>query len=147
MAASHREWVLVAGRCQLLVAYRDGRGRLQLAEQASLELGFQESEHVRPSPRINKDGHSYASRHHEEREKSRAFARQIVAFLGRQLRGRDPESLRILAPATLMGFLRKKLPDGLLCPVLEHVGEYVGLTNSELARHPVTARFCSNAGR
>ena len=143
--ASRRDWVLVADQrhCQLLVAHRDDRGRLRLAEQAGRELTFQESEHVRPSPRINKDGHSYASLHNEEREKGLRSARQIVAFLIDELRGRDPKCLRILAPARLMGFLRKKLPDQSPCRVVEHVGEYAGLTHSELARHPVTAEFCS----
>lgn len=110
-----------------------------------MEVEFVSSEHGRPSPLGGKDGHSYASHHDERGEQLQEAARQIVAFLKNGVRMPDPTptKVRVLAPARLMGALRKKLPGTMPVEVAEHVGEFTKLSPHDLAHHQVARDFCT----
>ena len=141
---SQEAWLVVADsrRARLMsttVVAR--RQRLQIEHIDDLEVEFVNSEHSRPSPRSRRVAYSYASRHHEDREKTAAFARQLVEFLERHL-GTAPRRLVLFAPASFLSVLRRIMPKQLAGRTTGHEGEFVNFTCARLAAHRgVTALF------
>ena len=107
-------------------------------------LQFQESEHGRPSRRINKDGHSYASRRHEADHLAARFAREVSRFVQDHLSELQVPRIFLFAPAKFLGALRKSIPARLADRLVEREGELTHLTEAQLTSHPEVARLIAS---
>ena len=139
-------WLLLAdSRCARLlrgILTRHGRPRIQ--EEARLAFEILESEHGRPSPRINKDGHSYASHHHEEDQLVARCARELTSFADHKVEELGLSRLVLFAPARLLGALRRFIPVRLSSRLVEREGELAQLSNAQLASHPEVVRMIAS---
>ncbi len=143
MSKSATTWFCVADsrRARLLQGRVNRSDRLHVVEQGRLEFEFLESEHGRPSPRISKDGHSYASRPHENEQKIAQFARDVARFLQQKVGQLSGQKLVLFAPARFLGALRKAMPARLAAQLDEREGELAHLNEVRLAAHPEVARL------
>jgi len=137
------KWFCVADsrRARLLKGHVDRHDRPHVVEEDRLEFEYLESEHGRPSPRTSKDGHSYASRPHEDQQKVALFAREVSKFLQQCSEKLPDEKLFVFAPARFLGALRKVISPRLAQQLEEHEGELTNLSEARLAVHPEVARL------
>jgi protein required for attachment to host cells len=137
MTEQGRVWICVAdNRGARLLASGDappGRRRLEVLD--SLDNEREELEHGRPSPRIAKEGHSYASLGHEEDERLIRFAADVVAWLTRHAAAENVEQLAIFAGPQLLGAMRKAYSPELTSRVREHKADLGNLPPAQLAQH------------
>ncbi len=142
-AGCHGTWLLLADsrRARLLRGHLTRHARPHVQEEARLDFQFQESEHGRPSPRINKDGHSYASRPHEEDQLAARFAREVSSFVQDKVDEPHVPRLFLFAPSRFLGALRKSIPARLAERLVEREGELTHLSEAQLAAHPEVARL------
>ena len=140
---SRDKWILVADsrRARLLRAGLTRHDRPHVTEEARLDFEFAENEHSRPSARTAKNGHSYASRHHEEEQLTARFAREVTSFARDKIDKHRVEELFLFAPPTFLGALRKEIPTKLAERLVERKGELTNLSEAELAAHPEIARL------
>jgi protein required for attachment to host cells len=143
LKGSHDTWLLLVDsrRARLLRGHLTRHARPHVQEEARLDFQFQESEHGRPSPRINKDGHSYASRRHENDQLEARFAREVSSFVQNKVDELQVPRLFLFAPAKFLGMLRKSIPARLADRLVEHEGEFAHLSEAQLAVHPEVARL------
>jgi protein required for attachment to host cells len=134
-------WILVADskRARLLRGERTPQSRPHLEEAASLESSWVDHDRGRPNVLASKSPRPLASRGHEEEEEIRHFARELAAWLERQLAAHQIAECTVFAPARFLGALRKEIPSRVHGSLTEHSGELTHLSAGELARHPAIA--------
>jgi protein required for attachment to host cells len=135
-------WILVADakRARLLRGALTPQARVHLEEAATLETSWIEHDRGRPAILAGGKGpRPVASIGHEDEEGLRHFARELAAWLERQLAAHHVEDCVVFAPARFLGALRKQVPPRLHASLSEHAGELTHLTPGELARHPAVA--------
>lgn len=130
-------WFLLADsrRARLMRGWLTPRKRPHVEEEADLEFEFLTGEHGRPSPRTQKNGHSYAGRSHEEDELMSQFAREVAAFAEAKLDELRLTGLHLFASPKFLGALRKFLSSKSRDRVVEHDQELTNLTEARLAAH------------
>jgi len=145
-------WIVVADRhvARLLEPSFTEHERLHLEERGSIEDTWEQHEHGRPSPRMGKNGHTYASEPHEFEERSRRFAREFVEWIGTKRVSHSIEQLEVFLAPRFLGYVRKQ--QGEHPPWAEHECDLAQLKLGALARHgTIEALFqdldlTSNAG-
>ena len=135
-------WIFVvdAGRGRLLRGTTVPPGRFHLEEDGTIENGWEEHQHGRPSPRAGKAGHSYASQGHEDEEMLQRFARNVADWLDVRTRERSIDRLALFAPPRFLGALRQTCPAQLAERISEHEGDLGYMTAGELARHQAVTK-------
>lgn len=143
MAKQPSAWFFVvdAGRGRLLRCSRTRPGRLHVDEEETIENHTEEYEHGRPSPRVGKGGHSYASEGHESEQQMRRFAKQVVTWIeaGAQKHGIDRVTL--FSAPRFLGELRKVYPPMLAASVDERTSDLTQLNEGSLGQHPAIAEL------
>lgn len=137
-------WLLVADRrrARLLSAEPTSHGRLHIEEVAAVEEDWEEFQHGRPSARAGKDGHSYASRGHEDEERLHRFAKQVSGWLAHEVSRRAIPALHAFSARQLLGELRRVLEKRVHERVEEHALDLAHLSPGELARHKSVLEAC-----
>jgi protein required for attachment to host cells len=133
-------WILVADskRARLLRGGLTPQSRPHLEEVASLESTWVDHDRGRPSilAGTGKNPRPMASRGHEDEEEIRHFARELAAWLERQLAAHQIAGCVVFAEVRFLGALRKEIPSRLEGILTEHAGDLTHLSAGELARHP-----------
>src|SRR5262245_47071475 len=141
MATKPKEkWILVVDseHARLLAGSLTAHARTHLDEKAKLATSFVKSEHERPS-QLSNGYNAHASFSHENEEKHAHFAREVSAWLAKELAARKVEECVVFAPARFLGALRKTVGKGLAGKIVEREGEITHLTAGQLAEHPTVA--------
>lgn len=125
--------VLDVDRCRLLSCTMTTRGTPRVKERAALLNTAPKSKRGRPMALGGMTGHSYAEPHHHEAERTRRFARQVVAWLAKQAGKHAIGQLVVFAPAKLLGELRKEKMLPSICRIDTREGELTHLDSSQLA--------------
>lgn len=143
MAKRPPVWLLLADskRARLLRAWSTRHARAHVEAEADLGFEFAVGEHGRPSPRVNKNGHSYAGRSHEQEEMLSQFARQVAAFAEAKVGELEVPRLHLFAAPKFLGALRKSLGVRLGDRLVEHDQELTHLSEARLAAHPEIVRL------
>lgn len=138
-----QKWIFVvdSGRGRLLRGSSVPPGRPHLEEDESIENTWEEHEHGRPSPRVGKAGHSYASRGHEDEEMMHRFAKDVAAWLERKAKQNNIQNLSLFAPPRFLGALRQAYSPHLSARITEHEGDLGYMSAGDLARHRVISRL------
>jgi protein required for attachment to host cells len=136
-----KAWFIVAdsGRGRLLHASRVDHGRLHVDEIDVIENTVGEHEHGRPSPRSLRGGPSYASPGHEQEQQQHRFAKQVSAWIERQVAEQGIAHLTLFSAPRFLGALRKVLPAALAPRIREEPIDLIQVSTSALARHPAVA--------
>lgn len=135
----YRAWFVLADaeNCRLLRCKLTEQGTQHVDELGAIENTLPEQEHARP---MTEGG----ATHHVE-EKERRFAGEIVAWLQQMTKEHEIDHLVILAPARMLGVLRKATP-GLLTGHLEELkGDLMRLDAGQLAEHPMVRELAQAA--
>ncbi len=129
-------WLLFVDsqKARFVRAAPTGKGRLHLDEVASLATTFAAGEHHRPD-RLGAPGRM-AGTGHEHAEKLAHFAREVTAWLPKQMQAHVVGHFDLFAPAAMLGSLRKALGPALTAKLAEHEVELTGLPTAQLAAHP-----------
>jgi 16S rRNA (guanine(527)-N(7))-methyltransferase RsmG len=143
MARKSQTWIFVVdnGRGRLLKGAPAPRGRFHLELDDSIENTGAEHEHGRPSPLTGREGHSYASRGHEDEERMKRFARAVASWLEEKTRRLDIDRLALFAPPRFLGALRQAWSPRLAVRVDEHEGDLGYMAPGDLARHRSISRL------
>jgi len=128
-------WILVLDRdrARLLRGSRTSHGSVHLDEVGKLASTWMGGEHHRPTQLA--PGRS-AGEGHEREEQLRHFAREVAAWLPRELTAHGAEHCTAFAPTHMIGALKPELPTALTARVVMHAGELAQLPLGELAKHP-----------
>src|SRR5262245_29285195 len=131
------KWLVVADseHARLLSASLTVHGRTHVDEHAKLATTFVKSEHQRPS-QLSNGYNAHAAFSHENEEKHAHFARELTAWLQKELDTRKIDECVVFAPRRFLGALRKTLGKGLASKIVEREGEITQLTPGQLAEHP-----------
>ncbi|HLQ38502.1 MAG TPA: host attachment protein [Planctomycetota bacterium] len=129
-------WFLVADseHARLLHGTFTSRGSHHVDELSRIATTYQASEHQRPT-RMSRPGRA-GGPGHEHEEKVAHFARDVAAWLGKEIDARKVTECTVFAPSHFLGALRKEVPKALAAKLHEQEGEIVKLTPAELAAHP-----------
>lgn len=140
---SQSAWFVLADnhRAKLLQCNATATGHCHIEPQEATEYQWEGHEHGRPMPLASKNGHSYASAHHDAEEQERRFARQIVQWLQGAVREKEVDRLTVFSPPRMLGLLRDIHTDRLsewleLCEA-----DLVNLPNEALREHPAILRL------
>ena len=128
-------------RARLLCGRITTHARARVEELACLNLEVSESEHGRPSPRIGKNGHSYASRGHDDAEVLARFAHEVSSFMEDKMGELGVSRVFLFAPARFLGALRKAIPNHIADRVVAQEAELAQLSAARLAGHPEILRL------
>lgn len=141
MQKPKEKWILVADseRARLLVGTLVAHGRIHLDEMTKLETTFVAGEHHRPSQLAGRGHSAHASFGHEHEEKLAHFARELAAWVEKELAARKVDSCALFAPARFLGALRKELKKPVAQKLSEHEGEITKLSPGHLVEHPAVA--------
>lgn len=115
-------------------------GRLHLEARAQYAEQWEEHQHGRPSPRANKDGHSYASMGHEDEERIARLARELEHWVQQEAMQRGLARLHAFVSRPLFRLMRNQDRGRLLeleCLDLAHVPA------GDLVKHPAVRRACA----
>ena len=137
MARKSQTWIFVVdnGRGRLLKGAPAPRGRFHLELDDSIKNTWEEHERGRPSPLAGREGHSYASRGHEDEEMMKRFARTVASWLEEKTRRLNIDRLALFAPPRFLGALRQAWSPRLAVLVDEHEGDLGYMGAGDLARH------------
>lgn len=130
-AGKNYSWFALADaeKCRLLRCKLTKQGTQHVDELGAIANTLPEQEHARPMT----DG---GTTHHAE-EKERRFAGEIVTWLQQKTKEYKVDRLAILAPARMLGVLRKTT-SGLLTGFLQELkGDLMRLETGQLAEHPM----------
>ena len=143
MRNTRETWIFVVdnGKGKLFRAAPVPRGRFHLEEDGTIANSWEEHEHGRPSPRVGKEGNSYASRGHEDEEKLKRFARKVAGWLEVKTKERKIDHVALFAPPRFLGALRQACSPKLTAMVSEHEGDLGYMTPGELVNHRTVARL------
>jgi protein required for attachment to host cells len=143
MARKSQTWIFVVdnGRGRLLKGAPAPRGRFHLELDDSIENTGEEHERGRPSPLTGREGHSYASRGHEDEEMMKRFARTVASWLEEKTRRLNIDRLALFAPPRFLGALRQAWSPRLAVRVDEHEGDLGYMGPGDLARHRSISRL------
>ena len=143
MKETDSTWICIVdnGRGRLLRATDAPPGRHHLEVDDSIENGWEEHQHGRPSPRAGKDGNSYASQGHEDEEKMKRFAREVVGWLEDKTTAQCIERLNLFAPPRFLGALRHAYSPGLAKVITEHEGDLGYMPPGELVQHHAISKL------
>ena len=138
MINENRGWFFVVdGGCgRLMQSIVVPPGRLRVEQHGTLSNRSLGLEHVRPSSLKGKSGNSYASGGHEAEEEIHRFAKEVAAWLEREIDRHDIEDLTVFFSPRLLGELRKVFNPNLEHRVRTQQADLTSLTPSGLARHP-----------
>ena len=133
-----KRWIVVvdAGRARLLSCNRVPPGRIHVDEHDVIENHEEIHEHGRPSPRLGKSGHTYASAGHETEHQIHRFAKEVTAWIERKLARHSIDSLTLFSAPKFLGELRKLSPSGFAGRIREHQADLTQVSTSALAKHP-----------
>ena len=147
MKPQNHHWILVADRAQarLLRGWRLAHDRTHIDEIGAIQSPPADREHHRPQPLGAKDGHSYASFHHEDEERLHRFVGEVVTWLEREVDAHDIRALDVFAPSRFLGAFGKRASRRFQTLVRGHDVELVNLGPGDLARHPTVARVVEEA--
>ncbi|MHC4414640.1 MAG: host attachment protein [Planctomycetota bacterium] len=136
-------WIFIVdkGGGRLLRGTTAPPGRHHLELEDAIQNPWEEHEHGRPSPRVGKKGHSYASWGHEDEEMMQRFARDVAGWLERKTDELGIDGLAVFAPPRFLGVLRQAYSPQLAGRVTEHEGDLGYMGPGDLARHRTIARF------
>ena len=121
----------------LLRGHRTSQGRRHLQIVETVENIWEAHEHSRPSPRLGKNGHSYASIGHEEEERLRRFTKAAGQWLENRMTALNCDELVVLAPARVIGEIRSCWTDAILRRVLLREADLNGVPLKVLTHHPM----------
>jgi len=143
MASEH--WLLTAGRrsARLLSASLTPYGRLHVEPRAEIREDWHELQHGRPSPRIGKDNHTYASLGHEDDERTHRFVSSVASWLNSELGARQVETVHAFTGPGFLGELRGVLPVPLQARVHEYPVNLEHLAPGDLAVHEAVIQAVS----
>ena len=128
--------ILIAGRreARLALCERLPSGRVHVDIVSRLAEECDPARHANPPSRCDAAGHVFENRGHQDAERIHRFAREIVAWLGRELLQRRSPVLAVAAEPALLGALRAEAPPPLLRSWIEHGVDLAGLSPGALAR-------------
>jgi protein required for attachment to host cells len=137
MAGKRKTWIFIVdhGRGRLLSGSPAPRGRFRLVQRDAIENTWEEHQHGRPSPRAGREGHTYASRGHEDEEMTKRFAREVAEWLEERVRQLDIDRLDLFAPPRFLGALRQAWRPRLAVHVEAHEGDLGYLGPGDLVHH------------
>jgi hypothetical protein len=130
----HRHARLLQGR------QTNGSGAL-LDEIAALVNDAPEIERDRPTMLAGHGAHAYAAPHHVDEEERRRWAHKAALWMKQEMGARRIRRVSVLAPAHLLGSLRRAWPPEVGPYVDDEAGEFAGLSLGELSRHPRILRL------
>jgi protein required for attachment to host cells len=147
MAGENGTWIaLVDGRkARLLRAASTPQGRLRLDQQAAIEERWDEHEVTKPNRVAIGGGAAHVMQGdfaHRDVERTERFAREVSAFLGRELEQRKIAHLELFAAPRMLGAVRKELSKTLAPRIAQHEADLAHLSEGELAKHPAIVRAC-----
>ena len=125
----------------------DGQARLRLEAVSTIESGWEEHEHGRPSPLQAKNGHTHASWHHEDEERVRRFSHEVLVWLDEHVQRRDIDELHLFAPPRLRGSLRHSASGHLPEHLVEHEQDLCPFAPGDLATHPAVTALVATRTR
>ena len=131
-------WILLADlrRARLIEADVSAQGSLQLTEKDSLQSDWTGFEHGRPSPLSGRGDQAYASEEPEKLEELHHFGRSLARWIEKKIQHLPAEPLRVIAPARLLGVLRKLVPQHLHRRLKLSEAELAHLSLGQLSQHP-----------
>jgi protein required for attachment to host cells len=140
-------WIALvdAERCRLLRCDRTKAGTLRVEELTALENQWPKHRRGRPMALGGMTGGSYAAPHHYAAERVRRFAEDVSKLLAAECGQRRVDRLTIIAPARVLGELRKRSTSRDGSWELRE-GELMQFSTAALAGHPVIERLIDMQG-
>lgn len=138
MAGRRRAWVFLADAAhgRLLRCGTVPGERCHVEEIDRIDCTWEGHQHERPTPRIGKSGHSYASAGHDVDEDLDRFARQVARWLELRMADLGIDRMVTLTPPRFLGAFRKVRSEQLASRLQDRQGDLIGLAASELSNHP-----------
>jgi protein required for attachment to host cells len=115
--------------------------RYHLEVLATLKNDWEEHQRGRPSPRVGRNGNSYASWGHEDEEMLSRFARDVVTWCEQRMEQMEIDRLVICAPPRFLGAFRHARSPQLADRVVEREANLNSMGAGELASHPLIAEL------
>ena len=89
----------------------------------------------RPSPRMGKFGHSYASQGHESEEDLQRFAKTYLQWVRQKMQAHNIDHLTVYAPPRCLGALRQVCPKSMHSQLDLREGDLLNLSHEVLTNH------------
>ena len=136
-------WIALADsrRGKLLRCSLTPNGRRHIESIENIESQWPGHQHGRPSPRLGKNGHSYASQGHEAEEDLQRFAKQLLRWVAKQMQAHSIDRLTVYAPPRCLGALRQVRPQPMRIRLDLQEGDLLNLPDEVLADHKLICQL------
>jgi protein required for attachment to host cells len=141
-------WVVVVDSSggRLLHGAVSAQHRVRFEETSTIQNQHLPHEHGRPTMRRNSTlGHTLQAPGHEDEEMLMRFARDVTSWLQTSFDAARHGRVTVLAPARLVGALRKELPVALASHVATEVADLASVATTQLGDHPLIQRLASQS--
>ena len=136
-------WIALADsrRGQLLRCSLTPKGSRHIELIENIKSQWPGHQRGRPSPRLGKTGHSYASQGHESEEDLKRFAKTYLQWVQQQMQVHSIDRLTVYAPPRCLGALRQVCPKPMHARLDLQEGDLLNLSHKDLIDHKLICQL------